>query len=336
LAQLDAISAALSGVPRHPLLEGPTRLQRLAGLERRLERTGLYVKRDDEMGIAVGGNKLRSLEFWLGEALARGARTLLVAGGPSSNQCRLTAAAASMAGLECIVFHNADSNPEAERASLLSRVYGARIEYIGPVDEQRRAEHVARAADVIRREGGKPYIVGDAAVGALGYLVAAGELAAQSRETGAGIRHVFLPGSMGPTEAGFILGNRLIGGPFEVHVVSVEYEERELAARIEKILQDAIALLGIAPPPAAAADVHIHMGELGPGYAVPTRASEAALLTLARSDGLLLEHVYTAKTAAGFLDCLARELVPKQAPAAFIHTGGVPSLFAQLDWFRTL
>jgi 1-aminocyclopropane-1-carboxylate deaminase/D-cysteine desulfhydrase-like pyridoxal-dependent ACC family enzyme len=319
--------------PRYTLLHEPTLLQRLDRLQASLGHPGLYVKRDDLMPIAMGGNKLRSLEYWLGAARQAQADVVLVAGGSLSNQCRLTATAASMAGLDCIVYHNAADEPAARRASFLNRLFGAEVHFLGSMDERQRMFEMEQAALQLRAQGRRPYIVGDAAIGALGYVRAAEELSAQSLQLDAAIRHVMLPGSMGPTEAGFIFGNALIGYPFEVHLVGVEYDQTELASRVRRAYQALAELVGEEAPVFDPGHVHYHMDYLGEGYARPTHASEEAILTLARTEGMLLEHIYSAKTFAGFLDLVRRRMFPPTEPVCVIHTGGVPSLFAQFESF---
>ncbi len=323
----------LPDFPRFTLLQEPTLLQRLERMQASLGHPGLYVKRDDLMPIAMGGNKLRSLEYWLGAARQAQADVVLVAGGSLSNQCRLTAAAASMAGLECIVYHNAPDEPGARRASFLNRLFGAEVHFLGALDERQRTIAMEQAALSLRAQGRRPYIVGDAAIGALGYVRAAEELSAQSLTLDAAIRHVMLPGSMGTTEAGFIFGNALIGYPFEVHLVGVEYTEAELASRVRQAYEALAELVGKGAPAFDAHHVHYHMDYLGEGYARPTRASEEAILTLARTEGILLEHIYSAKTFAGFQDLVRRRVFSTREPVCVIHTGGVPSLFAQFESF---
>lgn len=327
---------ALIDAHRYQLLDQPTPLQRLQRTEGTLRRPGLYVKRDDLMGIAMGGNKLRSLEYWLGAAQQMNADLLLVAGTALSNLCRLTAAAASMAGLECIVLHNAPDDPQTRRASFLNRVFGASVRFLGPIDEQRRAEAVEAAATELRQQGRRPYIVGDPALGALGYVRAAQELASQCRELSEPIRHVFLPGSMGTTEAGFVLGNTLLGQPFEVHLVSVEYSEAELRERVRTIYQSAAARFAIDAAPFDDARVRYHMDFRGAGYALPTPEAEQAILGFARTEGLLLEPIYSGKTFACFLDLARRHALAAGEPMCIIHTGGMPSLFSQFESFREL
>ena len=329
----------LPELPRYELLQTPTLLQRLERTERALRRPNLYVKRDDLMPIAMGGNKLRSLEYWLGAALRQQADVVLVAGAPISNLCRLTAAAASMAGLECIVLHSGVEDPPARRASFLNRLFGASVRYLGAVDELRRAQAVEQTAAELRKQGRRPYIIGDEGLGALGYVRAAQELFDQCRQNDPQVRHVLLPGSMGPTEAGFALGNALLGHPFEVHLVSVEYALSELAARLSRCYRAAAALMQTAAadaPPLDERRIHYHMDYLGAGYARPSPESEAAILWFARTEGILLEHIYSAKTFACFLDLARGGTLGSDEAVCVFHTGGVPALFTQFESFRTL
>lgn len=324
----------IADFPRYTFLHEPTLLQPLRRTGKALGHPSLYVKRDDLMPIAVGGNKLRSLEFWVGAAMQEKADVLLVAGAPVSNQCRLTAAAASIAGLDCHIYHNAEDGLEARRASYLSRLFGASLHFLGPLDEHQRGIEVENAAAEFRRAGRRPYIVGNAAIGGLGYVRAAEELLVQSRASGADIRHVFLPGSMGPTEAGFIFGNALLGHPFQVHLASVEYGQAEFSARVQRIYEAIAELAGPDAPEFNDAVIHYHMDFLGDGYARPSPESEAAIIAFARTEGILLEHTYTGKTFACFLDLVRRRVIPADEPACIIHTGGVPSLFTQFGLFR--
>ncbi|WP_293808531.1 pyridoxal-phosphate dependent enzyme [uncultured Bosea sp.] len=322
--------------PRYDLVKMPTPLQRLSGFERKLGRSGLYAKRDDLMEIGLGGNKLRSLEFWLGAALQQRADIVLVAGGATSNLCRLTAAAASMAGLDCLIIHNAADNPANREGSFLNRLFGAQTRFIGPVGEDERGAATKAAAAELTQQGRVPYIVGDAVLGALGYVLAAFELHEQSQRESVPLRHVFLAGSMGPTEAGFIFGNAMLGHPFQVHLVSVEYEQAELEARLQRIYDGIAQRTGLSVGGLDRAPLHYHMDHLGGGWGVPTPEAEAAIVAFARTEGILVEHVYTAKTCAGFLDLVASGGIPADEPACIIHTGGTASLFSQREQFRTV
>ena len=138
---------------------------------------------------------------------------------------------------------------------------------------------------------------------------------------------------MGPTEAGFIFGNALMGYPFDVHLVSVEYGKPELSTRVQQAYTALAELVGKGAPEFDASRVHYHMDYLGDGYACPTPLGEEAILTFARLEGIVLEHIYSAKTFAAFLDLVRRRVFPAEKAVCVIHTGGVPSLFSQYESF---
>lgn len=319
----------LENLPRIDLLDGPTPFQRLRRLEAETGHGALWAKRDDVAALGLGGNKLRSLEYWVAEAGQHGCDMLVVAGAPESNQCRLTAAAAAKLGLECLILHGGNP-PESEVGNLmLNRLLGAGIRFLGPVDEDERGRRARAAVEELAAAGRRPYLVGDPVVGALGYARAAEELARQALSAGVALRHVVLPGSMGPTEAGFLYGCALLGLELTVHLVSVEYQADELRARIARVVDGLERRAGL-PAGDWQRRMTIHMDQLGPGYGRPTPESVAAVATCARLEGFFLEHTYTAKTFAGLLGLLESGAIPAGEPACFLHTGGVPALFGQV------
>lgn len=328
---------ALPGIdaPRCKLFNDPTPLQLMRKLGAKLGCGSLYIKRDDHVPIALGGNKLRSLEFWLGAACHANADIVIVAGGATSNLCRLTAAAASMVGLDCIVLHNSLDTEENRQKSFLNKVFGAEVRFLGAISEQERRDAATSVAAELIGRGRAAYIVGNEVVGALGYVSAAFELQEQSLQLENKIKHVILPGSMGPTEAGLIFGNMLLGNPFVVHLVSVEYERSELAARVKEIYEGLQRYTGLGIG-FEGLPIHYHMECLGDGYGSHSKEGEQAILALARSEGILMEYVYTAKTLAGFIRLVSENQIPVSEPACVIHTGGVPSLFTQFDMFQSI
>ena len=314
-------------LPRISLIERPTPLEQLHRIGAELGHRALFVKRDDVMALGLGGNKVRSLEFWIGEALSQECDTLLVAGQPVSNQCRLTAAAAAKVGLDCIILHNADRPERIEGNLLLNHLYGAEICYLGPLDEAARQIAAEEKACELRKSGSRPYIIGDPVLAAVGYIVAAEELLRQASETVGSFEHIVVPGSMGPTTAGFLYG--LLQGGFtgRVHVISVEYGVDEMAARIEAVFAKLVEKLGAlrgGPSTIARFDDTF----LGDGYGITSPAAAQAMKRFATSEGLLLEPTYTAKPFAALLSMIEDGSIAESEPVCALHTGGVPSLFA--------
>ena len=324
----------LDALPRLRLLHGETPLEPALRLGEQLG-IPLWLKRDDVMPLGMGGNKVRSLEFWLGEAQAQGCDVILVGGLPPSNLCRLTAAACARTGLECIVVHNA-CPPAADEVltgnPLLNRLMGVKTLYCGAVDEYRRADFLREQAELLRAQGRKPYIVGDPVTGALGYVAAAFELHEQARREGVDLRHVFISASAGPTETGLLFGLCLLGG-VTLHLVSVEYTEEVFWPIADGIFDGLCRRLGVRP----AADPHrtarFYGQYLGGGYAVPTDGALDAVRTLARTEGVFLETTYNAKVAHGLTDLARSGALTSDEGVCLYHTGGVPALFGQGRYF---
>jgi 1-aminocyclopropane-1-carboxylate deaminase/D-cysteine desulfhydrase-like pyridoxal-dependent ACC family enzyme len=319
----------LDNVPRVRFLEQPTPLERLSRIETLTGHHSLWIKRDDNAPLGQGGNKVRSLEFWMGEATAQASDIILVAGKTVSNNCRLAAAAAAKLGIECLILHNDDEPSHLGGNHLLSHLFGASFQYLGPIGEEERAIKVQETAERLRREGRRPYIVGDEVTGAFGYVMGALELHQQAYEKQIGLRHVLLPGSMGTTEAGFLFGCALLGGPFTVHLVSVEYEVEELKSRVATIFQNIGQRTGLRPASNYLSWTQFYGEYLGHGYDQSTPDSLAAIRAFGSQEGLLLENTYTSKPAAALLDLTSRGMLPPDEATCLLHTGGIPALFAQ-------
>ncbi|HAI20664.1 MAG TPA: hypothetical protein DCM14_01975, partial [Clostridiales bacterium UBA8153] len=178
----------------------------------------LYIKRDDLTGLAMGGNKVRHLEFELGEALRQDADVVLVAGGLQSNYCRAAAAASAKLGLECVILHN-DHPPESVQGNqLLNHILGAHQVFLGPVSETERGGRLEELAAQLRGEGRRPYVVRLSPLGSLGYVNAAFELHQQALQQGICLRHVVMVGAMAGSATGLLYGTALLAHEFHVHV----------------------------------------------------------------------------------------------------------------------
>jgi D-cysteine desulfhydrase len=314
----------------------PTPLQRMDRIGRQVNHPALFIKRDDLTGLGQGGNKTRSLEFLLGDALEQGADVILTAGGLQSNLCSLTAAACCKVGVECWLVHNDDQPDKPEGNMLLNRIFGARSVFVGKVDEEQRTCEMEKLARELETRGRKPYIIYNGSstpLGALGYVACAFELLSQIRSQNLDVRHVAIVGAMGGTAAGLVLGAALLGHPFHVHVISVEYPKPVLEHLMQDLIGGALKLIreveGLEPAAPPEEVMTIYDDYLGEGYAIPTRLSRHTLYQLARTEGILSEHVYTSKCLGGLLDLIQRGIIPQNEGACYIHTGGLASIFTQ-------
>jgi len=218
----------------------------------------------------------------------------------------------------------------------LNSIFGAKSVFMGKADEQTRAREVEKLAGRMRLEGRSPYIIHNGAstpLGALGYVNAAFELYAEMKAKGLEIKHVGIVGAMGGTASGFVLGAALLGHPFHVHVISVEYPKPVLSRIMNDLIAGASDLVkavqGLEPRVSPETVMTIYDEYLGEGYGHPTAQSRRTLFELARTEGILLEDVYTGKSLGGFLDLIQKNIVPPGEAACYIHTGGIGSLFAQ-------
>ncbi|MFQ5536851.1 MAG: 1-aminocyclopropane-1-carboxylate deaminase/D-cysteine desulfhydrase [Gemmatimonadota bacterium] len=322
----------LAGWPRHPLANLPTPLLPLSHLpgEAGWDGAGLFVKMDAETGFALGGNKVRKLEFELAPQRLEGITHLLTAGGPQSNHCRVTAAAAAHLGLPCTLVVNGPE-PEPPRGNaLLHRLFGARIHTVKKRED--RAPALERLAGEMAEAGERPMVVPIGAstpLGSLGYARAMVELASQLEELPPAERTwIFSSASSCGTTAGLLLGISLLERrDIRLVGVSADAPAFEIRTRTVELAREAGRLLGfggeILEGALAAAEEYV-----GEGYGIPTPASREALELFARTEGVVLDPVYTAKAAAGMLDWLGRGSVPRRHRVVFLHTGGHPALFA--------
>ncbi len=324
-------------LPRVSLAHLPTPLEEMTRLRRALGGgPKLLVKRDDQTGLATGGNKARKLEFLVAEALMQGANTLVTTGGPQSNHCRQTAAAAAKAGLRCVLVLGGDPPPREQWGGnlLLDDLLAATLHWAG--DQDRNAA-LTEVADSLRAGGARPYVIplgGSVPTGAAGYVAAveelAGQLAAREEQVQ---RIVFASGSAG-THAGLLVGVKALGLETRVEGISVE-KEGDLLAEIEALAPATAAHLGLkmrfTPD-----DFTLHDAYGTPGYGVVTAAEREAIRLLARTEGLITDPVYTARALVGLIDLVRRGVYGSDETVLFWHTGGVAGLFSRaadlLDW----
>lgn len=305
----------------------------MPALSRHLGGPNLYVKRDDCTGMALGGNKTRKLEFLLAEALAAGADTLVTAGGVQSNHCRQTAAVAARHGLRCelVLSRNVARNtPGYDRTGnvLLDRMFGAELHFV-PGGSSPSAE-LDRVAEDIRERGGKPFVMpigGSTATGALGYVGCAEELVRQGDESGLAMDAIVHCTGSGATQAGLLVGLAMLGNHTPVVGISSAEPSGVIEARVHDLCGETAARLSAAVM-LERERVEVLDGYVGPGYGLPTEAMREAVHLCAKLEGLLLDPVYTGKAMAGLIDLVRTGRFRADQNVVFIHTGGIPGVFA--------
>jgi 1-aminocyclopropane-1-carboxylate deaminase/D-cysteine desulfhydrase-like pyridoxal-dependent ACC family enzyme len=323
-----------SHIPRVRLYSEPTPLEHAPGYGQLFDYYHLYVKRDDAFPLGMGGNKVRTLEFLMGEAISQGANVIVAAGGLQSNQCRLAAAACAKMGLECVLVHGGDRPTHYQGNMLLNHLSGAHSIFLGPVDEDERGRRTEEIASDLKAQGKRPYIINNSGRGALGYALCALELHQQADARELDIRHVGMVGAMAATATGFVYGTAILGHPFHVHVISVEYEKPVLRKIMGDLWDDMIAITHIKPAAIMDEVMTIYDEYLGDGYGANTHLSLQAAYDLPRTEGIFLESIYTSKTLGGLRDLIERKVIPGNEASCFVHTGGLPSLFAQSHLFQ--
>ncbi|RVU15115.1 D-cysteine desulfhydrase [Streptomyces antnestii] len=324
--------------PRSSLGHFPTPLEPMERLTATLRRSGpapnLWIKRDDCTGLATGGNKTRKLEYLVADALQRGADTLITSGAIQSNHVRQTAAAAARTGLACAVVleHAVDRDDDYTGSGniLLDGLFGAEIVDRLPAgsDMEMAAQEVAA---VYRARGNTPYVIpigGSNAIGSLGYVDCAAELAQHEID----ITSVVLGTGSAGTQAGLLAGLRSLGSDTDVLGVCVSRTEEAQRKLVHELTVEVLELLGSTdglPAERVRADDRF----VGDGYGIPTAAMVDAVTLVARTEGILLDPVYTGKAMAGLLGNIAEGKFGPDDNVVFLHTGGSAGLFGYRSVF---
>jgi L-cysteate sulfo-lyase len=317
--------------PRFPLLDGPSPLARLARLEAILGgRAELWIKREDLLPLAFGGNKLRNLEFLVGRALADGADTLVTSGRRWSNHARLTAAAGARAGIDVHLVLSGPPTDPVNPGTRLDELLGATVHQARTADRAERAALVDGVVAHLRETGRRPALIavgGSGVTGAIGQVLAGLELANQAAALGFEPDAVVLPSATGGTQAGLVVGLRTAGLATAVHGIAVT-PPTELRSAVVGLVAELRGVPGLAA--ASDADIRIDGDQLGGGYGTPTPAADEASRLLARSEGIFVDPIYTAKALAGLIAGVEAGLFDGRR-VVFWHAGGAPGLFEPLD-----
>jgi len=328
----------LARFPRRRYADGPTPLQPLARLSKALGGPNLFIKRDDQLGFAAGGNKVRKLEFVAADALEKGADFLITCGAVQSNHCRLTLAAAVREGLKCgLVLEErvpGSYKPEASGNNFLYRLMGVdRIKVVPGGSDMMEAMNAM--AEEVKAQGGHPYLIPGGAsnpLGALGYTACAQETLSQAFDMGLRIDRVVCASGSAGTHAGLLIGFWGTRSGVPVVGMNVSRKKTQQEELVFKLARETAALAGIDGELPRDA-VLCFDDYVGPGYSLPTAGMVEAVKMLARTEAVLLDPVYTGKAMAGLIDLVRKGFFKKGENVVFLHTGGAPALYAYLDSF---
>lgn len=315
-------------LPRIAIAHLPTPLERLPRLSAALAGPEVWIKRDDQTGLAGGGNKTRKLEFLVAAAQAAAADTLITGGAPQSNHCRQTAAAAAKAGLRAVLVLGGESKA-ATGNILLDQLLGAEIVWTGAGS---RDAAMQATFDQQQAAGYRPYLIpygGSSPTGAAGYVAAVAELVEQMETMGLPPfdRFVFASSS-GGTHAGLAVGAKALKLPSQVLGISIDKPLVELTGdTVAGLATETAALLGL-DDVFAAEDIAANANYLGGGYGVMAGPEREAIYLFAQTEGILLDPVYTGRAAAGLIDLIRTGEIGRHERVLFWHTGGLPALFA--------
>ena len=325
----------LDSIPRVSLATLPTPLHEAPRLAAEIGLPRLLVKRDDNTGLALGGNKARKLEYLMADALVKRADVVLTVGGPQSNHARMTAAAARKLGMDAILFLGGPPGVVGFNGNLLlDALLDADVRYIPDGTVKQLETAMNEEANRLTARGHTPYCVpvgGSVPLGALGYVAAVRELAGQLTGQDKRCRIFTAVGSAG-TIAGLELGRRLLLAEAEIVGISVSRKRKPLQKVAASVANGSSELIG-AGMSFQPDDFTIIDGYVGGRYGVPSAAGNEAVLLAATTEALILDPVYTGKAMAGLIDLARSGLLTPGLTNIFLHTGGAPALFAFADHF---
>jgi D-cysteine desulfhydrase len=329
----------LFDLPQRTYTEFATPLEPLPRLSKALGGPEIWIKRDDQLGLAGGGNKTRKLEYVMAAALQDGAKAVMTVGAVQSNHCRLTLAAAKREGLACyLVIEERVKGSYAPRANgnnMLFHLLGVDRIFVSPFGADIKTS-ISKARETVRETGVDAYFIPGGAstpLGAAGYAAAVLELLGQCGRQHLSFDSIVVASGSGGTHAGLLAGKALFGFPGTILGVSTRHPTAVQKAHIESLARETLGFLE-SKASLAAEWVQVADDWVGPGYSIPDERTIEAIRLFADEEGVLLDPVYTGKTAAGLIGMIRRGDLAKGAKVLFWHTGGWPALFAYSEYFQ--
>ena len=308
----------------------PTPLIELSRLSKALDGPTIFMKRDDNTGLALGGNKTRKLEFIMGDALAQGADCVITAGAAQSNHCRQTAAAAASLGLECHLVLGGEEPEQISGNLLLDKIFGSHIHWAGA---NRKGEDIPKIVEQLTKQGKKPYVIpygGSNELGALAFVEAFKELESQRESMDLSFTHIIFASSSGATQAGLMLGKKILNSPAQIVGINIDKGETDKVPfdQYTVALANSTASLIGADHQFSETDLTLNSDYVGEGYGVVGTLENEAIAMTAQTEGILLDPVYTGRAMGGLIDMIRSGKIKKTDRVLFWHTGGAPALFA--------
>jgi D-cysteine desulfhydrase family pyridoxal phosphate-dependent enzyme len=304
----------------------PTPVESLPKLSRELGITSIMIKRDDQTGLAFGGNKTRKLEYLLGDAEERGARTLITRGAAQSNHCRQTAAAAARHGFDCCLVLTGENPNQLNGNLLLDKILGARLVWSRDQDPEKVLETEYKN---LQDQGKDPYLIpygGSNEIGVFAYVEAMRELLDQETN----LDRIILATSSGGTQAGICLGAAIHGFDGEITGISVDLKSSTIQSKVASLVNQTSRWLGTKNR-SSEQEIHVVDEFLGEGYGIVGQLELDAIQTFAKLEGILLDPVYTGRAAGGMIELIRKGMIKETERVLFWHTGGTPSLFAYAE-----
>lgn len=326
----------LAKFPRRRYTSCKTPIEFLPNFTKIIGGPNIYIKRDDLLGLTMGGNKTRKLEFLMAEALSEGADTILTCGAIQSNHCRLTLSAAVKEGLKCqLILEERVANsydPNSSGNNYLFKLLGVEDTRVVPGGSN-MLEELEKLADELRAKGRKPYIIpggGSNPLGALGYVACAEEILEQAFDMGVNFDHIVTASGSAGTHSGLITGLKGNNAHIPLTGISVSRKTEPQTDLVYNLASQICEKLEIENP-VEKEDIVVFDDYVGAGYSIPTQGMVDAIQLLARTEGILVDPVYSGKTLDGMLDLIKKGYFKDAKNILFIHTGGSPALYAYED-----
>ncbi|WP_432662423.1 D-cysteine desulfhydrase family protein [Wukongibacter baidiensis] len=314
----------------------PTRIEKLERLSQKLGGPDIFIKRDDQTGTEISGNKVRKLEFAVKEALDQGCDLLITCGGIQSNHARATAAVAARLGISSCLVLRSNGEEDVEGNLFLDKVLGAQIRFITPEEyREKRMEIMADIKEELSKEGYKPYIIPEGAsngIGTFGYFKAMEEIIQQEKDMGIKFDAVVIGVGSGGTYGGLFLANKIMKHEAKIYGVNVCDDAEHFKKQIQKVINESLSYID-EPFEFTKDEINIIDGYVGRGYALSRPEEIEFIHELAKLEGVILDPVYTGKAMYGLVNEIKKGNLKEHKNILFIHTGGLYGLFPKRDLF---